>query len=96
MAFNRKILKLSLPFPKKLAMHDVWIGLIAEAYGKVFFLDEKLLLYRRHESNLTYAIDRTDDKLSDNSFVYKISYRLYILKHIILRKLFSNTKSNGK
>jgi glycosyltransferase involved in cell wall biosynthesis len=96
MAFNRSILNLALPFPTKLAMHDVWIGLIAEAFGNVYFLDEKLVLYRRHDSNMTYAIDRSDDNLSDNSFIYKLSYRFYILKHIILRKISgkSNTGSN--
>lgn len=89
MAFDRKILTASLPFPKKLAMHDVWIGLIAEVFGKVYFLDAKLIFYRRHEANLTYSINRTDENLSDNSLVYKISYRYIILFNIIKRILKS-------
>lgn len=89
MAFDRKILTASLPFPKKLAMHDVWIGLIAEVFGKVLFFDKKLILYRRHDANLTYSINRTEDKLSDNSLFYKLSYRFIILLNIIMRILKS-------
>ncbi len=89
MAFDRKILAASLPFPQKLAMHDVWIGLIAEVFGKVYFLENKLILYRRHEANLTYSINRTDENLSDNSLIYKISYRYVIIFNIIKRILKS-------
>lgn len=89
MAFDRKILTASLPFPKKLAMHDVWIGLMAEVFGKVLFLDKKLILYRRHDANLTYSINRTEDKLSDNSLLYKLSYRFIILLNILIRILKS-------
>jgi len=41
MAFNRKILHIALPFPKKINMHDWWIGLIAEIYGSVCFTDKR-------------------------------------------------------
>ncbi len=85
LAFNRKILKNILPFPKKIAMHDIWIGLVSEIVGKTFFLDEKLFLYRRHENNVTFSIDRTDDNLSDNSFAYKISYRIMFIYYLVLR-----------
>jgi len=48
MAFNRKILDKTLPFPRNLPMHDWWIGLIAELYGKVYFIEDKLISHRRH------------------------------------------------
>ena len=38
MAFNRKILDAALPFPKRLPMHDWWIGLIGEVFGKTSFV----------------------------------------------------------
>jgi len=91
MAFNRKILNLALPFPKRIAMHDVWIGLLADANAKVFFLDEKLLLYRRHETNITYSISRNETNLSDNSLWFKLSYRLVLLLNILIR-LFRSRK----
>jgi len=90
MAFNRKMLELALPFPKKIAMHDIWIGLLAEAKGKVFFLDEKLLLYRRHENNVTYSITKTNNTLSDNTLFYKLNYRFSILFNIVIRLLRKN------
>jgi glycosyltransferase involved in cell wall biosynthesis len=50
MAFNRELLNYSLPIPKNMPMHDMWLGLVAEANGNVLFIDEKLSLYRRHQS----------------------------------------------
>lgn len=89
LAFNRKILKNILPFPKKIAMHDIWIGLVSEMIGKPYFLDEKLFLYRRHENNVTCSIDKTDDNLSDNSVVDKIRYRLMFIYYLVLRTIFN-------
>ena len=43
----------SLPFPPDIPMHDQWLGLLAELTGKVVFLDEVLMLYRRHGSNMS-------------------------------------------
>ena len=51
MAFNRKILKKALPFPANIPMHDMWLGMIAEVYGKTLFCEDKLVKYRRHLSN---------------------------------------------
>jgi len=34
-------------------MHDSWIGLVNAIIGKAAYLDEPLLFYRRHESNVT-------------------------------------------
>lgn len=80
MAFNRKILEKSLPFPKAIPMHDWWIGLVAEVYGKTCFIDEKLINYRRHGSNAS----PTGEK-SHYSFFKKISFRLALIKALILK-----------
>ena len=53
MAFKKELLKKILPFPKNIAMHDQWIGLISNKYGKNYFLSDKLIRYRRHENNKT-------------------------------------------
>ena len=50
MAFRRELLNISLPMPINMPMHDMWLGLVAEANGNVLFIDEKLSLYRRHQS----------------------------------------------
>lgn len=79
LAFNRKILNLSLPFPRKLVMHDAWLGLIAEMNGKVIFIEEKLTNYRIHTSNVSGT------KNSDNSLFFKLYYRANILLNLLLR-----------
>ncbi len=51
MAFRKELLDCSLPMPTKMPMHDMWLGLVAEANGSVLFINETLSLYRRHESS---------------------------------------------
>lgn len=80
MAFNRVILEKSMPFPKDIPMHDWWIGLNAELYGKVYFLNEQLIGYRRHDSNAS----PTGEK-SKYSTMRKISFRIRLIKNLILR-----------
>lgn len=51
MAFKSKLKGLFLPFPEKIPMHDQWIGIICEKYGNIEFIDEPLIIYRRHDNN---------------------------------------------
>lgn len=53
MAFHSVLIPLISPIPRNIAMHDQWIGLIAEQAGHLSFLDEKLIQYRRHEDTST-------------------------------------------
>lgn len=78
MAFNRTILKRILPFPKDIPMHDLWIGLIAELHYSVFFLPEKLVLYRRHANNASTTLNR-----SSRSISRKMSSRYHLIKNLI-------------
>lgn len=50
-AFRKELLSYALPIPSKVAMHDIWLGMVAEKYGRVTFLPTPLLLYRRHSEN---------------------------------------------
>ncbi len=80
-AFRREILKKVLPFPKRyeICSHDRWIPLICEMYYKVGLIEEPLLLYRRHENNVSCF------KKSNNSLLKKISVRIYPLWKVIFR-----------
>ncbi len=80
MAFNKKILDKSLPFPRDIPLHDWWIGLIGEMYGKTYFIEDKLISYRRHENNAS----PTGEK-SKYSTLRKISFRISLMKNLILR-----------
>lgn len=53
MAFSRKIVPLILPFPKKIPMHDIWIGLVSEMVGSVVFINTISMLFRRTGYNFT-------------------------------------------
>jgi hypothetical protein len=53
MAFRRQILAYCLPFPKKLPMHDSWIGIANDSFGKTVYIDEPLVGYRRHGQNIS-------------------------------------------
>lgn len=82
MAFRRNILSYALPFPRYVHMHDWWIGLLAEIYGKVCFYDEPLILYVRHGDN---ASPTGEDSYS---FVQKLYNRFRLIQALLFR-LFS-------
>lgn len=83
-AFKRKILSIALPFPKNIPMHDMWLGMIAELYYNPIFINEKLILYRRHNGNTTLL---TKDFTSNESALSKLRFRLDLLTAIIRRAL---------
>jgi glycosyltransferase involved in cell wall biosynthesis len=85
MAFHRRVLDVALPFPERIAMHDIWIGLLASRAFKVRFTESSLFSWRRHENNVTFAITKSDDRLSEFSLFQKLNYRAYILWHLFLR-----------
>ncbi|GAM11020.1 UDP-Glc:alpha-D-GlcNAc-diphosphoundecaprenol beta-1,3-glucosyltransferase WfgD [Geobacter sp. OR-1] len=53
MAFSRELLDIALPFPRKIPMHDVWLGILAEIFGTTVFVPEKAVCYRKHGASMT-------------------------------------------
>ena len=49
--FNRALNMLCSSMPDEAIMHDWWLGLIASAFGKVFYMDDKAIQYRQHDNN---------------------------------------------
>lgn len=84
MAFKKEIKEYVLPFPKKIAMHDLWIGSLVSLKGDVAFIDDKLILYRRHDNNVSYSGEK-----SQIPFLNRIFYRLRLLVLVSLRFLES-------
>lgn len=80
MAFTRELLNFVLPFPPKIAMHDIWIGLCAELYFKPLFISDKLILYRKHGDNVSVTGEK-----SPYSLKFKVQYRFYIFIQLIRR-----------
>lgn len=78
MAFNRKVLNYSMPFPKnKEVSIDLWIGLVAEVVGKVKFIEKPFLLYRRSDNTVTQLGSLLSR--SDRPFHMKIYKRMITL-----------------
>ncbi len=69
MAVRRSAMKRILPIPDDIWIHDQWIGLLSEQLGKVVFLEEPLIYYRRHGGNVT---ELTHGSIT--SMIKKISY----------------------
>ena len=53
MAFKKELIEDIIPIPSNIPMHDQWRGLVALLNGNVRFINEKLILYRRHDSNVS-------------------------------------------
>ena len=85
-AFTKRIKEYVLPFPTTLYIqHDTWIGLICELKFKVVYIDEPLILFRRHKKNTSGAGSK-----SSKSHLYMFKYRFVLfietIKRIISKK----------
>lgn len=80
MGFRREVLKKALPFPAGLAMHDYWIGLIAELHFRTLFLPEALVWHRNHAANHS-----TTGRRSVQPYSKRISQRIHLLKNLVQR-----------
>lgn len=80
MSVRKDLLRLALPFPRSIPMHDSWIGLLAEAAGTTRFVDEPLVLYRRHPGNVSPA-----GRSSPNTRVQQAAQRLRLVRHVAAR-----------
>jgi len=86
--FNRALKDIILPFPDNIPMHDYYIGVINEIYGKRITLYKALVKYRIHESNIGNRQKGIKDKL--RGFIYNdlpYSDRKIFLTELLQRDL---------
>ncbi len=76
MGLRRELCQAILPLPEGIPMHDQWIGLIATRLGRVVFLEEPLLFYRRHGGNVSGG---------ETSFSTKLRWRLSLVNQLLRR-----------
>ncbi len=76
MVFRRSVLDRCLPFPKDIPMHDMWIGIMGQLSGRVHFIEEPLIRYRRHGGNT--AVTRAP-------LFQMIQWRIGLVKSIVQR-----------
>jgi glycosyltransferase involved in cell wall biosynthesis len=95
MAFDRKVLNNSMPFPPNIKSHDTWIGLIGEIFGTTKFVTNKLILFRRHGANFSgiQGNDSMQTNISPYSFSEIIISRIYLFKELLKRQ-FLNYERN--
>lgn len=54
MAFKKELKEYILPFPDKIDMHDIWIGLQCQVNGiRYKHINDRLIKYRRHDGTVT-------------------------------------------
>lgn len=82
MAFRVRVLDWALPFPKNIPMHDMWLGLTAEMFGKTTFCSQTLSHYRRHGQNVSPEINQ-----SHFSLFQKIRFRFILIHRLFQRYL---------
>ncbi|MCD9853436.1 glycosyltransferase family 2 protein [Epilithonimonas sp. JDS] len=79
MALRRKVLEKALPFPKNREVaFDIWLGFVGEIVGKVKFINQPLVLYRRNDNTVTTI------KKSNRPLLGKLYKRLVIFNNIAL------------
>ena len=70
---HRDLLRLALPFPSNVIMHDHYLALCAKYYSRIGYLNRPLLKYRQHTQNVVGS----GDVQSYSAMV--AHYRKYIL-----------------
>ena len=79
MSFRKELKKQILPIPKKVPMHDMWIGLVADSSKSAVLIPEKLIYYRRHENTVTTVENKSS--LKD-----KVMWRFQIISLLLSKK----------
>lgn len=84
LAFRRFMLDHFLPIPKDVPMHDVWIGLINDIYGKTDYIDQPLIAYRRHGKNVSPSVGAPP--------LQKLVWRWQLVKNLVLHVIHCSSK----
>lgn len=82
LAFSRDLLDIALPFPKGIPMHDSWLGMLGEIFGRVDIEHEVSYCYRVHGGNISHRHNSTWVKL-----MHRIRLFLSIIPRITVYKI---------
>ena len=89
MALKKNVLDKALPFPKNREVaFDIWLGFVAEIIGKVKFVDQPFVLYRRNENSVT-TIKKSDRPLSGKLYKRLVIF-LNVAKFYFKEKILAN------
>lgn len=89
-AMKATAIKKYIPIPHSIVSYDIWLGTLHLLDKKeLCFVNQPLLMYRRHGSNISYATESH----SKNSIIFKIFWRIQFL--IALFKFIKKDKHNA-
>jgi len=83
---NESLKTLLFPFPEHLVIHDYWIALVNELFGKRVTINLPLVKYRLHNRNCSNRIEIINNKNSIFSFNANLPY-MGINREKVLREL---------
>ena len=86
MAVRRSVLRIALPFPAGLPMHDMWLGVIGAMVGRVSYISQPYLQYRRHDRNATPVCSRS-------SLLQMLWWRATLCARLMQRVLLARFRS---
>jgi glycosyltransferase involved in cell wall biosynthesis len=81
LAFSRELLTAALPFPRRIPMHDMWLGQLCALVGTTEFVPVKTIKYRKHLDSLT------EFYLSLQPWLL-IKRRFFLITHLLARSLW--------
>lgn len=90
MALRRDVAMLAVPFPSAIYMHDQWLGMLATVAGKVVFLPEPLIRYRRHGGNVTTMARSSASLMLQRRFTFAACFILRLPRALWFRLLPKN------
>lgn len=83
LAFKKKLFLDILPFPNNMRLyHDWWIGIISDLKYKVSFIEEPLMLYRRHDKTMSTTGFKSEQKISKRIFD-RLQLLIFTIKRIL-------------
>jgi len=81
LAFSRELMNAALPFPRRIPMHDMWLGQLCALIGKTEFVPVKTIKYRKHSASLTEFRIRFRPWL-------QIKRRFFLFTHLLMRTVW--------
>lgn len=60
----------------RIVMHDWWLAMIAQTFGEVKFIPQKLIYYRLHDSNSVGAADSLTERISKGHMIARVNQRV--------------------
>lgn len=86
LGFRKEILNDVLPFPENLKLyHDWWIGIICDFKHDVCFIEDQLMLYRRHDKNMSTTGFKSKQKITKRIFD-RVQLLFFCMNRLIFKK----------